>query len=201
MGRTGMIRIMPDQGTKTAKQPDPALARVGKSRWLGHLSPWAWGLGVLIVIGVLALTQRPRLTAITAADAKARPAATSAGTPTLAGLSYTQAMVAGRDFTRADLRGAQLLRLDLRGKNFLYVDAAGAVFTGSLLNGANLSHADLRGADLRDTCLRGANLANADLSGADFTGADVTGAIVTPAATSQAIAWGSIPSASVCPEG
>jgi Pentapeptide repeats (8 copies) len=196
-----MICSMPDQGTKPAMQSDPALARVGKTRWLGRLSPWVWGLGILIVIGVIALTQRPRLAAIAAADAKARPAATAAGMPTLSGLSYTQAMVAGRDFARGDLRGARLLRLDLRGKSFLYANAAGAVFTGSLLNGANLSHADLRGADLRDTCLRGANLANADLSGADFTGADVTGAIVTPAATARAIAWGSISSASVCPEG
>ena len=155
----------------------------------------------MIVIGVITITQVPRLSAIVAAEPKASPAATATGTPTLSGQAYTQPMVAIRDFAWADLSGTQLIHLDLRGKNFLHADAAGAVFAGSLLNGANLSHADLRGADLRDTCLRGANLAYADLSGADFTGADVTGAIVCPGATSQAIAWASVPQSPVCPKG
>lgn len=196
-----MIRNMPDPETKPATQSDQALAWGRKTRWMGHLSPWALGLGVLVVIGALVASQVPRLSAIFAKEAKARPSATATSTPTLSGRAYTQAMIADRDFTRADLRGARLIHLDLRGKNFQHAHAAGAVFADSLLNGANFSHADLRGADLRDTCLRGAILANTDLSGADFTGADVTGALVTPSATSLAIGWASIPASSVCPAG
>lgn len=194
-----MICDMPDPGTTPAARSDATPASDGKTHWWSGPSPWFWGLGFLVVIGVIAVTQVPRLSTIFAAGSKASPAVTA--TPTLSGPAYTQVMVASRDFIHADLRGAQLVRLDLRGKNFQYAEAAGAVFAGSLLNGANLSHADLRGADLRDTCLRGAILTNADLSGADFTGADVTGAVVTPAATAQAIGWASIPAASVCPKG
>lgn len=197
-----MICNMPDQGTKPATESDLEFARVRRTRWPGHLSPWAWGLGVLMVVGVVTLTQVPRLHAIVAARTEGRPAATTTGPPVLSGRAYTQAMIEHSDFVGADLSGARLVHLDLRGENFMYADAAGAVFAGSLLNGANLSHADLRGADLRSACLRGADLADADLSGADFTGADVTGATVTPAATSQAIAWDSVPpSSSVCPTG
>jgi Pentapeptide repeats (8 copies) len=190
---------MPDPETTSAARFDVARSSERKTHGWSRPSPWAWGLGILLVIGVIAVTQVPRLSAIGATKPKASPAATAM--PTLAGPAYTQVMVANRDFVRADLRGARLIHLDLRGKIFQHAEAAGAVFTGSLLNGANLSHADLRGADLRDTCLRGAILTNADLSGADFTGADVTGAVVTPAATAQAIGWASIPAASVCPEG
>lgn len=196
-----MICDMATPQTQAPAGPDPAVAREGKARWLGRLSPWVWGFGILIVIGVIIATQVPRLSTIVADKTKASPSATATGTPTLSGKAYTQDMIANRQFIRADLRGARLVHLDLRGKSFMHANAAGAVFAGSLLNGTDLSHADLRGADLRDTCLRGADLAGADLSGADFTGADVTGAIVTPGATSAAIAWASIPTSSVCPKG
>ncbi len=194
-----MICDMPDPETTPAMRSDAALTSEGKAHWWSRPSPWLWGLGVLAAIGVIAVTQVPRLSAIFSAEPKASLGATA--TPALSGPAYTQVMVATRDFISADLRGAQFLHLDLRGTDFQYADAAGAVFAGSLLNGANFSHADLRGADLRDTCLRGATLTNADLSGADFTGADVTGAIVTPAATAQATGWASIPASSVCPRG
>lgn len=196
-----MIFRMSDQGAKPGTRSDPSIAKASKNRWLGRLSPWAWGLGILIAIGAITLTQVPRLSATVATGAKPRPTAAVTGTPPLSGRAYTQGMIGSRDFARADLRGARLIRLDLRGKSFQYADAAGAVFAGSLLNGANLSHADLRGADLRGACLRGADLAGADLAGTDFTGADVTGAVVSPAATAQAIAWGSVPSPQVCPGG
>ena len=114
------------------------------------LSPWAWGLGILIAVGALTVTQVPRLSVAT--QAKGSAAVTPAVTPSLSGRVYTQPMVGGHDFSGADLRGVLLLHLDLRGKSFARADVAGAVFEGSFLNGADLSYADLRGADLRDTC-------------------------------------------------
>lgn len=167
-------------------------------RWWNRLSPWLWGLVVLLVIAAIAATQVPRLHAIFSAPAHKPSLAGTTSVPTLSGPVYTQAMVAGRNFAHADLRGALLAHLDLRGKNFYHVNAAGAVFAGSLLNGVNLSHADLRGADLRGACLRGAILIGARLGGADFTGADVTDTTITPAATSTAMGWASISSPSVC---
>jgi len=169
-----------------------------KIRWWSRVSPWIWGLAALLAIAVIVITQVPRTSAKAPAPRPKPSAATPSVTPLLSGPVYTQAMVTGRNFADADLRGAVLQHLDLRGKDFQWAHAAGAVFAGSLLNGANLSHADLRGADLRDACLRGAILTGAELAGADFTGADVTGAMITPTATSTAIGWASIPSASVC---
>jgi hypothetical protein len=169
-----------------------------KIRWWSRVSLWLWGLVVLLAIAVIVITQVPHISGIAPAPRPKPSAATPSVKPLLSGPVYTQAMVTGRNFANADLRGAVLQHLDLRGKDFRWVHAAGAVFAGSLLNGANLSHADLRGADLRDACLRGAILTGAELAGADFTGADVTGAMITPTATSTAIGWASIPSASVC---
>lgn len=190
--------MAPQEADKAAGADNKDKAR--KSRRSVSLSPWAWGLGILIAVGALTVTQVPRLSAV-ATQAKGSAAVTPADTPSLSGRVYTQLMVGGHDFSGADLRGVLLLHLDLRGKSFARADVAGAVFEGSFLNGADLSYADLRGADLRDTCLRGADLAGAELAGADFTGADVTGATVSPAAAAQAIAWGSAASPSVCPAG
>ena len=188
---------MPDQEPAPDNRTVPALPEP-KIRWWSRVSPWLWGLVVLLAIAIIVITQVPRTSAVPPAPRPKPSAATPSVTPLLSGLAYTQAMVAGRNFADADLRGAVLQHLDLRGMDFQWAHAAGAVFAGSLLDGANLSHADLRGADLRDACLRGAILTGAKLAGADFTGADVTGAMITLSATATAIAWASIPSASVC---
>ena len=195
-----MIYDVSDPQT-TPKRAGGDGARV-RLRWWSRLSPWLWGLLLLLVIAGIAGTQVPRLSMVFSAPATKPGPAAPAVVPTLSGPAYTQAMVEGRDFVGADLRGARLIRLDLRGQDFQGADAAGAVFAGSLLNGANFSHVDLRGADLRGTCLRGANLTEAQLAGADFTDADVTGATVTLAATAEAIGWVSVSAASaVCPQG
>jgi hypothetical protein len=170
-------------------------ARKMRAHWWGHLSPWLWGLVIVLAI---AATQVPRISSmVSKGEPKSGPAALAVA-PTLSGKAYSQAMVAGRDFVGADLRGARLAHLDLRGTDFQRADAAGAVFTGSLLNGANFSQANLRGADLRDTCMRGSILTGAKLAGSDFTGADVTGTTVTSVATSNAIGWGSSLDSSAC---
>jgi Pentapeptide repeats (8 copies) len=195
-GRTGMIcRVSDPEAARTrqsVREPPPE----PKRHWWTRLSPWLWGLAILLAIGA---TQVPRMAELFTGRGSSR--ATPTGAPRLSGPVYTQAMVTGRSFIRADLRGARLAHIDLRGKNFEHAHAAGAVFASSLLNGADLSHTDLRGADLRGACLRGANLTGAKLAGADFTGADVMGTTVIPAATSKAIGWASIPSPSVCPRG
>lgn len=175
-----------------SSQSVTAPAREPKVHWWGRLSPWLWGLVVLLLIALLAVVQVPRIAKLLSVTA-GKPNVVSTSRLPLSGTDYTQAMVANRNFADADLRGARLDHLDLRGQVFRRADAAGAIFAGSLLNGANLSHADLRGADLSGTCLRGAILSRAELAGANFTGADVTGATVTTGATTNAIGWGSAP--------
>ena len=157
-------------------------------RWWSRISPWWWGLMILVAIVVVLATQVPRI----ASAPRAKPTSTAPSTaPTLSGPVYSQALVAGHDFEATNLSAAVLMHLDLRGKDFQHANAVGTVFADSLLNGADFAHADLRGANLRGTCLRGAILTGADLAGADFTDADVTGATVTAAATSAAIGWNS----------
>jgi hypothetical protein len=196
-----MICDVPDPETTPARQQVTAHRPERQIRWWSRPSPWLWGLVILLAMAAIAATQVPRVFSMLSTRPPTPGPAVPTVVPTLSGQAYTQAMVGERSFIGADLRGARLMHLDLRGRSFQRADAAGAVFTGSFINGANFSHADLRGADLRDTCLRGAIFAHAALAGADFTGADVTGAVVTPSATSKAIGWASLSTASVCPQG
>jgi hypothetical protein len=169
-----------------------------KIGWWSRLSPWWWGLMMLLALTLCLAILVPR-TAPTTSPVRPNPSASaSPASVRPPGAVYPQAMTAGRGFADANLSGARLAQLDLRGKDFRDADAAGAVFVGSLLNGANFTHANLRGTDLRDACLRGVVFTAAELSGADFTGADVTGATVTPAAISAAIGWESRAKPGVC---
>jgi hypothetical protein len=198
--RTGMICDVSQQETESIDSPVKPPKEPG-IHWWSRLSPWGWGLLILLALLAVVATQVPRIAETTSPPVSKPLPRTPTATPSLSGPAYSQALVAGRDFANADLSGALLTHLDLRGTDFQGANAAGAVFAGSLLNGANFAQADLRGADLRGPCLRGAILTGAQLAGADFTGADVTGATVAPAAISAAIGWGSTAQPSVCPAG
>lgn len=187
---------MPDsQTTPTNQAGTPSRPVELPVRWWSRLSPWLWGLVVLLVTAAIVITQLPRI----ASTSPASSLAGTAATPRLAGPAYTQTRATSQNFVKANLRGARLIDLDLRGKSFMGAEAAGADFAGSLLNGVNFSHADLRGADLRDACLRGANLTHAAIAGADFTGADITGANIASDATSVTIGWDSASTVPRCP--
>src|SRR5438128_5632287 len=81
-----------------------------KLRWWIRISPWWWGLLVVLAIGVILATQVPRISAISSSP-RSKPSPATA--PSLSGSVYTQAEVAGRSFASADLHGAVLRHLDL----------------------------------------------------------------------------------------
>ena len=147
---------MSDQGALTAelrrraaRTADSLVVRFG-------LSPWWWGLPMLVALLAIIITRVPPIAAISAtARAKPSPAGFSAAL-SLSGPVYTQVSVDGRDFCQrgSERRGPSAPRF-ARKSTLQRANAARSRCSGfySLLNGANFTHANLRGADLRGACL------------------------------------------------